>query len=53
VGHVTSGTLSPSLNKPIGTGYVPVDLAAPGTTVYVGIRGKRLKAEIIKGRFLK
>ena len=53
VGHVTSGTLSPSVNKPIGTGYVPVDLAAPGTTVYVGIRGKRLKAEIIKGRFLK
>lgn len=53
VGHVTSGTLSPSLNKPIGTGYVPVYLAAPGTTVYVGIRGKRLKAEIIKGRFLK
>lgn len=53
IGRVTSGTLSPSLNKPIGTGYVPVEYAAPGTTVFVAVRGRHLKAEIIKGRFLK
>ena len=53
IGHVTSGTLSPSLNQPIGTGYVKAELAAPGTTIFVGIRQKRLQAQIIKGRFLK
>lgn len=53
VGRVTSGTLSPSLNQPIGTGYVPVELASPGATIYIEIRGKRLQAQVIKGRFIK
>jgi aminomethyltransferase len=37
-GFVTSGTFSPSLNKPIGLGYLPPELAAPGTEVDVIIR---------------
>lgn len=38
VGFVTSGTFSPVLNKPIGLGYLPPELAAPGTEVDVIIR---------------
>lgn len=53
IGQVTSGTHSPSLNQAIGTGYVAVEAAAPGTEIYILVRQKRLKAQIIKGRFLK
>jgi len=52
IGAVTSGTHSPSLDHPIGMGYVRVDLAQPGTEIQVQIRKKLAKAKIIKGRFL-
>jgi glycine cleavage system T protein (aminomethyltransferase) len=37
-GFVSSGTFSPTLNKPIGMGYLPPEIAAPGTAVDVVIR---------------
>jgi aminomethyltransferase len=40
VGFVTSGTFSPTLNKPLGMGYLPPDLAEPGTEVDVVIRDR-------------
>ena len=40
VGKVTSGGFSPSLQKPIAMAYVPASLAAPGTAVTLGQRGK-------------
>jgi aminomethyltransferase len=40
VGFVTSGTFSPTLNKPVGIGYLPPELAAPGTEVDVIIRDR-------------
>jgi len=40
VGFVTSGTYSPTLEKPIGMGYVPPELAAPGTEIAAVIRGR-------------
>jgi aminomethyltransferase len=46
VGEVTSGTMSPSLEVGIGMGYVRSDLAEPGTTVEIDVRGKRRAAEI-------
>ena len=52
IGIVTSGTLSPSLQKPIGMGYVELDYAKAGTEIQVQIRKKSVKAELIKGRFL-
>jgi aminomethyltransferase len=52
VGRVTSGTMSPSLQKPIGMAYVPTTLAAPGTMLQVDIRGKGLKARVVKLPFL-
>lgn len=53
IGTVTSGTHSPSLNKPIGMGYVELDQSKPGTIIQVQIRKKPAQAEVIKGRFLK
>jgi aminomethyltransferase len=38
VGFVTSGTFSPTLSKPIGMGFLPPEIAAPGTEVQVVIR---------------
>lgn len=53
IGVVTSGTHSPTLNHPIGMGYVTVDYAKPETKIQVQIRKNQAQAEIIKGRFLR
>jgi aminomethyltransferase len=46
VGAVTSGGFSPSLQVPIGMGYVASAHAAPGTTLEIDVRGKRLSATV-------
>lgn len=48
IGQVTSGTMSPSLKKPIGLAYVPTDKAMAGSEIFVDIRGKHLKAVVVK-----
>jgi aminomethyltransferase len=48
---VRSGTMSPSLGQPIGTTYLPVDAAKPGTRFEVEIRGERIPAEVVKFPF--
>jgi aminomethyltransferase len=53
VGVVTSGTMSPSLNKPIGIGFVPADAASAGNKIYIDIRGRARLAEIVKTPFYK
>ncbi len=53
IGVVTSGTMSPSLGKGIGLGYVPTSLAAPGNKVYIQIRKKVIPATIVKLPFYK
>ncbi len=53
IGRVTSGTMSPSLDKGIGLGYVPVEYSKPGTTIYVQIRKNRVPAEVVKLPFYK
>lgn len=52
IGRVTSGTMSPSLNKGIGLGYVAVGHHQPGTEIYVSVRNKNLAATIIKPPFI-
>jgi aminomethyltransferase len=47
-GKVSSGTFSPTLSVGIGMGYVPPSLAAVGETISVGIRDRRVRAEIVK-----
>src|SRR5690554_5007982 len=53
IGRVTSGTMSPSLNKAIGMGYVPVELATEGSEIYIGVRNKSLAAKVVKTPFYK
>jgi aminomethyltransferase len=45
--------MSPSLNIPIGTAYVPTENAAPGSALEIEIRGKRIPATIEKMPFYK
>jgi aminomethyltransferase len=52
-GEVRSGTMSPTLNIPIGTAYVPVDSAKEGKTLEIEIRGKRIPAQVTKMPFYK
>lgn len=53
IGHVTSGTMSPSLKKAIGMGYVKTDYAKFGTEIFIQIRKKQIKAVIVKPPFYK
>jgi aminomethyltransferase len=53
IGVVTSGTSSPSLKLGIGMGYVTKDLSKIGTEIFVEIRGRQLKCEIVKLPFVK
>lgn len=52
IGQVTSGTMSPMLGYGIGMGYVSKEYAAFGTKVFVGIRDKKVPAEIVKTPFI-
>jgi aminomethyltransferase len=52
-GDVKSGTMSPSLNIPIGTAYVPLASVEPGSNIEIEIRGKRVAAVVAKTPFYK
>lgn len=52
IGRVTSGTMSPTLNEAIGIGYVDINLANEGTEIFVDIRGRKTKAQIVKTPFV-
>ena len=52
IGHVTSGTMSPTLGIPIGMGYVGKEYASIGNEIAVEIRNKSVKAEIVKAPFV-
>ncbi len=47
IGTVTSGTMSPTLGRAVGLGYVPPAYAAPGTEIAVEIRGKPVPAVVV------
>lgn len=53
IGIVTSGTQSPSLGKAIGLGYVPTALSAVDSEIYIRIRNKDIKAQVVKLPFYK
>ncbi len=53
VGEVTSGTMSPSLNKAIGVGYVKTERADIGNEIEIDIRGSHQKAKIVLTPFYK
>jgi len=51
-GETTSGTFSPTLEKAIAMARLPLGVA-PGDAVEVDIRGKRLKARVVKASFVR
>lgn len=53
IGIVTSGTMSPVLKKGIGMGYVPTSQSKVGTEIYIKVRNRNLKAQVIKAPFRK
>ncbi len=53
IGRVTSGTQSPSLQRPIALGYVPRSRAKAGSTVQIAVRGKTFPATVVKPPFYK
>lgn len=53
IGNVTSGTMSPSLGKGIGLGYVPNIFKDPGTQIHIQIRKNAVPATIVKLPFYK
>lgn len=53
IGEVTSGTMSPSLKKGIGMGYVEKSFITPDTQINILVRNKPLKARVRKLPFYK
>ncbi len=53
IGVVTSGSPSPTLGKNIALAYIPPELSAIGTPVYVEIRAQRCKAQVVPTPFYK
>jgi aminomethyltransferase len=52
IGHVTSGTQSPVLDKGIGMGYIDSNYSTLGTEIFILVRDKKLKARIVKMPFI-
>ena len=52
IGRVTSGTLSPSLNEPIGIAYIDKPFSGVGTEFAVEIRSERVRAVIVETPFI-
>lgn len=53
MGVVTSGTMSPVRKIGIGMGYVKPEYSKVGTEIYIDMRGRKLKAVVVKPPFRK
>ncbi|SHG14753.1 aminomethyltransferase [Flavobacterium segetis] len=53
IGVVTSGTMSPSINKGIGLGYVTVANSAIDSDIFIRIRKNDVPAKVVKAPFYK
>ena len=53
IGIVTSGTMSPSMNKGIGLGYVTVANSALDSEIFIRIRKNDVPAKVVKAPFYK
>lgn len=51
--QVCSGSFAPFLEKNIGLAYLPRDYCAVGSQFLVEVRGKKLKAQVVKTPFYK
>lgn len=53
IGVVTSGTMGPSVKKGIGMAYVPTAYMKAGSEIFISIREKAIKAQVVKLPFYK
>ena len=53
IGIVTSGTMSPTRKIGIGMGYVKPEYSKAGTEICIDVRGRKLKAVVVKPLFRK
>lgn len=51
IGEVTSGTMSPTRKIGIGMGYVKPEYSKLGTEIYIDVRGRKLKAQVVRPPF--
>jgi aminomethyltransferase len=51
IGQVSSASPSPTLNKNIGLAYVPNEFSALGSQIFIDVRGKGVKAVVVKTPF--
>tara|TARA_B100001142_G_scaffold330030_1_gene395746 strand:- start:1876 stop:2949 length:1074 start_codon:yes stop_codon:yes gene_type:complete len=52
IGSITSGTMSPTLKKAIALAYLDIEFTKEGTIVFVEVRKKRIKAQVVKASFV-
>ena len=53
LGHVTSGSMAPYLNKAIGLAYVAAPYHKQGSEIFINVRGRLLKAVVTRPPFYK
>ncbi|MFX0141293.1 MAG: aminomethyltransferase family protein, partial [Candidatus Hodarchaeota archaeon] len=53
IGVISSGTLSPCLDKGIAMGYIHPDFREPGNILDIVVRNKEIKAKVVKPPFVK
>jgi len=53
IGIVTSGTMGPTVKKGIGMGYVSSEFSKVGSEIFIQVRKKQLKAQVVKLPFYK
>ena len=53
IGVVTSGTMSPSMKKPIGMAYVATAFSKADSEIFIKVRDRLLKAKVVKVPFYK
>ncbi|ABQ07454.1 aminomethyltransferase [Flavobacterium johnsoniae] len=53
IGTVTSGTMSPTLKKAVGMGYVTAEKSNIGSEIFINIRNKPVKAIIVQTPFVQ
>lgn len=51
IGHVTSGTMGPTVKKAIGMAYVNAPHFALGSEIFISVRDRLLKAQVVKAPF--
>lgn len=47
IGKVTSGTMSPSLKKGIGMGYISINFSNIDSLIFIKIRNSVVKAKVV------